>query len=172
MDRIMQRDKIALALLLACGLFEAGCDPVQTTSQLVKIQVVDAATRKPVPDATVSIVYAEISGDRSAKDVRPTPQEWKNRTAGGPGVEFCGVTDRQGIAAIDVRYTSIDRNSGPTPPHGRNLVTAHTYLIKLADSNGHEQIGRLVMEPGASVVCKSFAANVLGIAQPQYVATK
>jgi hypothetical protein len=168
----VRRSWATAVVLSVCSLLVAGCDPVRSTSQAVRIAVVDTTRGQPVAGASVALLVADASGERSPSEAEPTAEEWKNRIEANPALTFQGVTDKQGVAAIYVRYTSIDRTWGSKPLPSKDIVTAHRYLIKVADGKVHDELIHLVMEAEASTKGRTFTVTVLSIAQPQYVEVK
>jgi len=157
---------------LACSLSMVGCDPVRTTSQLVRLQVLDSASGQPVVDAQVSLAFDEAAARPLSKETELTPQEWKKRIEAYQRPGFRGVTNKQGQADIDTKFTSLDRTSGSKPPTGKDFVTGHPYLIKVKAGEVPEEEMSLVMKAGAAVKGKSFTVTVIDIQQPRYVETK
>lgn len=157
---------------LACSLSVVGCDPVRTTSQVVRLQVVDAGAGQPVAGAQVSLAFDEAAARPLSKETELTPQEWKKRIEAYQRPGFQSFTNKQGQADIDAKFTSLDRTSGSKPPSGRDFVTGHPYLIKVKAGEVPEEEMSLVMTISASVKGKSFTVTVLDIQGPRYVKTK
>ncbi|MDY0170083.1 MAG: hypothetical protein RBS80_26300 [Thermoguttaceae bacterium] len=145
---------------------------MRSTSQLVRLQVVDSASGQPVVGAQVSLAFDEAAARPLSKETELTPQEWKKRIEAYQRPGFRGVTNKQGQAEIDAKFTLLDRTSGSKPPSGKDFVTGHPYLIKVKAGEVPEEETSLVMKIGASVKGKSFAVTVLDIQSPRYVETK
>jgi len=68
-----------MLFFMICCLFAVGChlgDPVRTTSQPVRLRVVDSASGKPVAYADVSLKYDFETAQPLSKETRQPPEEW------------------------------------------------------------------------------------------------
>ncbi len=158
-------------LLFACGLFIVGCDPVRTTLQPVRLEVVDSTSGQPVVGAQVSLIFDEATARPLSKETELTPEEWHKRIEAYRQPGFRGVTNKRGQADIDAKYTSLDRTSGSKPPSWKNFVTGQPYLIKVKAGEVPEEEMSVVMKAGASVKGKSYTVTVTDIQEPRYVET-
>jgi hypothetical protein len=168
---MLSRRRLPGLFWLVCSLSLVGCDPVRTTSQLIRLQVVDSASGQPVVGAQVSLVFDEAAARPLSKETELTPQEWKKRIEAYQRPGFRGITNNQGQAEIDAKFTSLDRTSGSKPPSGKDFVTGHPYLIKVKAGEVPEEEISLVMKAGASVKGKSYTVLVIDIQEPRYVET-
>jgi hypothetical protein len=159
-------------LLLACSLFIAGCDPVRTTLQPVRLQVVDSTSGQVVVGAQVSLAFDLAAASPLSKETELTPEEWKQRVEAFQQPWFRGATTEQGQVDLDVEFTSLDRTSGPQPPSGKDFVTGQPYRIKVKVGEAPEEEMSLVMKRGATITGKSWTVTVLEIDAPRYVATR
>src|SRR4051794_3016147 len=109
-------------LSLSFSLFAIGCylgDPVRTTSQPVRLQVVDSASGNPVAYASVSLKLDDQT-PRPQRDEVEVEAPWSH-----------GVTDKEGQAEIEVEYTALDRSRGSKPPAERDWVTGQRYFVRV-----------------------------------------
>lgn len=159
-------------LLFTFGLVVAGCDPVRTTVQRVRLKVVDSSSGQLVVGAQVWLAFDEAAARPLCKETELTPQEWKKRIEAYQRPGFVGVTGKQGQTVIDAKFTSLDRTSASKPPSGKDFVTGQPYLVKVRAGEASEEQMNLLMKPGASVKGKSFTVVVLDIQHPRYVETK
>jgi hypothetical protein len=150
-------------LSLICCLFTVGCylgDPVTTTSQLVRLRVVDSASGKPVAYAAVSLKFDDQT-PRPQRDEREVEDPWSH-----------GVTDHDGQAEIEVEVTALDRSRGSKPPADRDWVTGQSYFVRVEKDRALDEESSVFMKPGVSVKGKSLTVTVIQIQQPRYVETK
>jgi hypothetical protein len=155
----MLRGRSGYVLWIMCSLFATGCDPVRTTSQPVRLRVVDSASGQPVVGAHVS-----LKDDRETAEAL-SPDDWHQPPW------FSDVTDKRGEADIDVKYTALDRTRGSRPPSGRDWVTGIRFLVRVKQSQQPEEELSVVMNLGASVKGKSYTVTVIDIQEPRYVRT-
>ena len=168
----MSSRRLGYMLSIVCGLSAVGCDPVRTTSQPVRLRVVDSASGEPVIGAQVFLIFDEATARPLSKETELTPEEWHKRMEAYRQPGFRGLTNKFGQANIDAQYTSLDRTSGSTPPSGKDFVTGQPYLIKVKADELPEEEMRVVIKAGASVEGKSFSVTVLDIKEPRYVETE
>jgi len=154
--------KLQITFCVVCCLLATGCDPVRTTGQLVRLQVVDSTSQQPVEDAKVSLKFDCLTGaarqPKHQEEVMP-PEEWDDhnlRIALEGYVWQVGRTDSQGQVDIDLMYTGIDKTRGPEPPPSRDDVTGLPYLIMVRGGQLPEEELSVVMKPGASVKGKAY----------------
>jgi hypothetical protein len=160
--------RTSYGLLLMGGLLSVGCDPVRTTLQPVRMQVLDSASGQPVVGAQVLLAFDAAA----APPWKEEPEEWrKKRIEEYKRAGFRGITSKEGQADIDAEFTALDRTSGSKPPSKRDFVTGQPYLIKVKAGEVSEQMS-LVMKRGASVKGTSYTVTVLDIDEPRYVQTK
>jgi hypothetical protein len=154
---------------LAFGLTVGGCDPVRTTSQIVRLQVVDSVSGQPVVGATVSLAFDQASARPLSKETELTAEEWKRYIKDHQQPGFRGVTNNRGQVDIHTKVTSLDRTSGATPPPYKDFVTGYPYLINVKAGELPAEEASLVMKIGDSFKEKSFTVTVLDIQGPRYV---
>ena len=134
-------------------------DPVRTTLQLVRVQVVEAASGKPVASASVSLKLDHQT---------PRPQ-WDEVRGVDPWSH--GVTNEQGKADIEVEYTMLDRNRGSTPTPSSDLVSVQRYFVRVETDRSPSEEVSVLMRPGASATGKTFQLTVTEIHKPRYIET-
>lgn len=157
-----------------CIMFVLGCDPVRTTSQPVRLRVVDVHSGQPLPSVQVSLKEDfEKSRPLPPQEWDMTPDEWqeyRQRNYMDPQPWFSAVTGEQGEATIDVTYTSLDRTTGTKPPSWKDFVTGKPYLIKIQQRNqSSDEVLSVVMKTGESVQGNSSTVTVMHIGEPHYV---
>ena len=147
---------LTLLSCLVCAAGLPGClgDPVRRTSQSVQLEVCWSETGQHVANAGIGMVYNFwfTEPQRSSN--------WNEEI-------YPGVTDEHGQAAIDLRYTCLDRTWACEPPPWRDRVD-HPYLIGI-DACQAREILSLVLRTGASAQGELFTVNVLGIGEPRYL---
>jgi hypothetical protein len=151
------------SLWLICVLFAVGChlgDPVRTTSQRVRLRVVDSASGKPVAYASVSLKF-DHQTPRPQRDELEVDDPWSH-----------GVTDHDGQAEIEVEITALDRSQGSTPSPDRDCVTGQPYFVRVERDRAPDEKSSVLMKPGVSVKGKTLSVTVIEIQQPRYVDTK
>ena len=150
-----------LCVCCCAGILLAGCDPVRTTVQPVRLQVTGPHSTTAVRNARVSLKF-DYDGNVPATDRLPEAQRpsylW-----------FSGETGETGEAEILVKWTMLDRSLGPNPPAWRDQVTGRAYLVRV--EKGQTQEVSLVMSSGASVEGEDFDIEVLNIEEPRYIET-
>lgn len=159
-----------------CCLLAAGCDPCRTSSQVVRLQIVDSPSGQPLEGKKVSLKYdyftaAELLPPKHMEQVM-SPEEWDEhmyRDALDGSVWHVSSTDGHGQADFDVEVISIDRTRGSKPPSWRNFVTGAPYLVRVEEGLLPEEELTVVMQPGASVKGKAYAVTVIDIQEPRYV---
>jgi hypothetical protein len=148
-------------LCTICSFFVVGCgDPVKTTSQSVRLRVVDLTSGKPVAGASVSLKLDYLTPHPQSDEVR------------GYDPWFHSVTAGDGQADIAVEYTALDRSWGANPPAGRDWVTGKPYLVRVEKDQTPEEESSVVMKVGGSVKGKAFTVIVIRIKKPRYTETK
>ena len=158
-----------------CALFLfSGCDPVRTTIQSVRLQVVDANTDKPVVGVLVSLRTDYVTLRPLSNEINMTADEWDRykREIWDRQPWFSAVTDAHGYANIDIRYTALDRTNGPTPPSSRDFVTGKPYVVRVGRDGPVEEQLAMPMMPGESARGKSYVVTVNAVCQPNYVNTR
>ncbi len=178
----MSRKRLTAVLWIVCSLVVVGCDPVRTTSQLVRLRVVNSGPGQPLAGAQVSLKYDFDTAEPASKktfeayshETDVAPEEWHKykRKAWEQQPWFRGVTNKDGEAHVEVKHTEIDRSRGAKPPARRDKVTRRPYLVKVKAGEMPEQEMTVLMRPGESVKGKSFTVTVIEIQQPRYVETK
>lgn len=173
----MLRRRLGHVLWIICSLSVAGCDPVRTTLQPVRLRVVDSASGQPVPGAQVSLKYdfetAEPLSEETG-DTRFSAEEWHQdkRKFWDEFPWFSGVTDKNGQATINAEYTGIDRTWGSKPPSWADRVTGKPFLVKVEAGAVPEEELTVPMKRGASVKGKVYTVTVIDIQEPRYVPTR
>ncbi len=152
--------KFTVCALSVLSLLMVGCDPVRTTSQLVRCRVTDSVSGTPVQDAKVSMQW-DYDGNVAPAERRPEVQR-------GTYLWFSSVTGKQGEANLGIEWTVLDRTLGGNPPAWRDWVTGKAYVVRV-EKNGAREQQSLVIKPGAAVRGKQFAFDVLAIEQSRYV---
>jgi hypothetical protein len=146
--------------IMTWGLFVAGCTPVRTTSQTVRLRVVDSASGKALAWAPISL---------KQDDRAPHPQSGE---VGSEDPWFRGVTNKDGLVEFEVRYTVEDRTTGSEPPPDSDFVTGYPFLVRVNEGRTPEEESSVLMNPGGSVKGKSFTISVIQIQAPRYVETR
>src|SRR5580704_10027389 len=137
-------------VLIACMFLIAGCDPVRTTSQTVRLRISKAGSGEAVGNIQVSLKYDFETAEPLSKETRQPPKEWHDhmqkfwdnfpwRTA---------ETDQRGEASVDLVYSVLDRTWGSTPPPERDEATAKPYLVWIKAGKSSEEKLRLLLKPG------------------------
>jgi hypothetical protein len=185
----MTARRLSHALLCAIfSLFAVGCplgDPVRTTSQAIRLRVVDSASGTPVSYADVFLkddfdsafrLSQEETSDWPFKEKEtvqpPKEQRWYYRRVWEREPWFRCATDKDGQAEIEVEYTELDRTQGSKPPAQRDYVTGRPYLVRVKKDQAPEEESSVLMKPGESVKGKSFTVTVIEIHAPRYVESK
>jgi hypothetical protein len=151
-----------MLLCIGRGIVASGCplgDPVRTTLQRVRLQVVDSASGKPVASASVSLKLDHQTPRPQWDEVRGVDR-WSH-----------GVTNNQGKADIEVEYTMLDRNRGSTPTPSSDMVNGQRYFIRVETDGSPSEEVSVLMRPGASAKVKTFQLTVTEIHKPRYVET-
>ncbi len=161
--------------IVSC-LLAAGCDPVRTSSQVVRLQIVESASGQPLRGKKVSLKYDYLTaaGPLPPKEWKETmsPEEWdkyRHRQAIQGYEWFDSSTDERGQADFGIEFTSIDRFRGSTPPPEADSVTGEPYLIRVKEGELVEEELSVVMQRGASVKGKIYTVTVIDIKEPRYV---
>jgi hypothetical protein len=139
------------------AIFMAGCDPVRTTSQPVRLRINRLTSGKPLAYEPVSI-KPDDQTPRPQRDEVVQDDPW-----------FHGVTDGDGRAVVGVKYTALDRSSGPKPPPERDWVTGTPYLVRVGEGDDPDTDVSVLMKPGTSTKGKAYEVTVIGIGSPRYV---
>jgi len=147
-----------------CILVITGCDPIKTTMQYVRLDVIRQQSAQPVFGASVQLKepYGGVTERFRSLDDR----QWLESTM---GPLHTGITDEQGMAVVDVKIGAIDRSIGSWNPPDR--VTGSEYICKIAERGGREEIFRLNLRPGESYRGDSFIVFVADVGKPDYVQT-
>lgn len=175
----MSHNTTYILVTLTCLCFSAvGCDRVRTTLQPVLLKVTDSASGEPKEGVEISLKYdyerAEPEPKPLAQETRqpPDPEFWyqhmKEFWDEFPWVS--GVTGKDGVVKVGIRYTVLDDTIGSKPPSWRDEVSGVPYLVKVKAEQERQEFS-LVMRPGESVRGKAFTVHVLEIRQPRYVKT-
>lgn len=156
------------------SLFAAGCDPVRTTAQSVRLRVVESQTGQPIAGAQVQLKYdfdtAEpLSEEKGQPPLSPEEYHKHRREFWDQLPWFSGLTDENGQADIDIEYSGLDRTWGSKPPAWRDEVTGKPYLVQVRVRRALEEQFSVVMEPSESVKGKLFTVTVVHIEDPEYV---
>jgi hypothetical protein len=85
---------------------------------------------------------------------------------------FSDVTDKDGQAAVCIKYTALDRSWCSKPPASRDWVSGRPFLVKVKQGSMPEEELSVLMKPGESLTGKVFAVTVLEVQQPKYVPTQ
>jgi hypothetical protein len=152
----------SMLLCLICSLFAVGCylgDPVRTTSQVVRLRVVDSASGKPVAYESVSLKLDDQT-PRPQRDEREVDDPWSH-----------GVTNHDGQAEIEIEYTALDRSRESEPSADRDWITSWPYFVRVEKVPAPAEELNVLMLPGVTVKGKSFTVTVIRIQQPRYVET-
>ena len=136
------------------SVFAVGCplgDPVRTTSQTVRLQVIDSASGKPVAYADV---YLKVDFDAAyplSEETRQPPEYWHKqaRQVWKEQPWFRGPTNKDGQVEIQIESTMLDRSSESKPPPERDEVTSLPYLVRVQKDQTPEEQASLVMKSGA-----------------------
>ncbi len=170
------------------SLFAVGCppgDPVRTTSQAIRLRVIDSASGKPVSYADVFLkddfdsafrLSQQETSDWPFKEKEtvqpPKAQRWYHRRVWEQQPWFRAPSDKDGQAEIEVECTALDFTQGSEPPAQRDNVTGRPYLVRVKKDQAPEEESSVLMKPGESVKGKSFTVTVTDIHAPRYVETK
>jgi hypothetical protein len=153
-------------LILALCLLTAGCDPTRTTSQTIRLRVLDSASGKPLAGARVWMKWDYRDYERSEPQRRDQIREnWRQFPWSS------SPTDSAGGANIHIKYTAIDGTRGPMPPPSRDWITDKPYVVRVRHGNVPDEILSLVVTPGQSVQGKSFTVVIDSIDNPFYCDT-
>lgn len=150
-----------LPIVLSCTLFGAGCDPVRTTMQPVRLRVITASAGQPVAGANVQLKAPY--GGRSEQMRVYTDEEWLDQSI---FPRHSGATDELGIAEIDFTITEIDRSIGPWNAPDR--VSGAEYICRVVEGD-RKDVFRVTMDVGASVRGESFMVTIEDIGESRYV---
>ncbi len=156
--------KLGILLCVLCGSLAAGCDPVRTTLQPVHLRITNSPSAQPVAGAQICLRYDYHRAVPLSQQVPSDREFWSQMPW------YSGVTDNYGKADVGIKYTSLDRTIGPTPPSWTDWVSGKHYLVKVRQDQEHEEFS-LVMRPGASGQGKLFTVHILEIHEPRYVKT-
>lgn len=161
------RTLIALAACLLTTICCGGCDPVRTTSQALKVGVVEAHSQLPVDGIRVSIKEAfEPDPKLDQEDQEDQREFWESLPWSS------GVTSEKGIAKIDVVLTMLDRSRGQVPPPIRDRLTARRYLLRIGeDETNAENPAEIEVVVGAHALVDDRKLSILEIGTPTYIAT-
>jgi len=160
--------------LVICCLCAVGCDPVRTTQQSVRLQIVDSTSGTPAAGAQRQLKYDFNRAEPLSKETRePRAALHNGRREFWEAFPWSrGVSGRDGRVQISIEYTSLDRTLGCKPPASQDMIAGKPYLVRVkADELPEEELS-VVIKPGASVKAKSFTVTVLAIQEPRYVETK
>ena len=137
--------RFCIALMLALLASQTGCDPVRTTSQTVRIEILDAENGTPISGLQV-------------------------RLKSGFGLWFSASTNSQGLAEISVESTMIDRSRSATP--SRNLIHGITpFDFELVASDGDAELCSMIIEAGSSKICNDYKIVIKSIDAAVYIPT-
>jgi len=153
-------------ICVLCMFMITGCDPVRRTSQIVSLRITDITTEKQEHNATVSLKYCIERGEYF---LNAPDQRWYKEWYNGPWDN--GTTDQNGRVDIDIKWTTIDRTLGATPPVSRDIVSGQPYRVKIKKDQILEEIN-LIMREGELVRGSRFAIMVLKIQKPRYIKMK
>ncbi len=159
--------------LIICCLCAVGCDPVRTTQQSVRLQVVDSTSDTPVAGVQLQLKYDFNRAEPLSKEtLEPREALHKGKREFWEAFPWsCGVSGRDGQVQISIEYTSLDRTSGCKPPASRDMISGKPYQVKVKAGEVPEEELSVVMKHGASVKTKFYTVTVLEIQEPQYVET-
>jgi hypothetical protein len=160
-------------LLASCVLLGAGCDPVRTTSQTVRLSVCESTSGHAAGNARVLLKYDFEAAEPLDKETKKPPKEWHQsmRKFWDDFPWFSAATDEHGAAALGVQYTGLDRTSGSTPPPERDEVTDKPFLVRVKRPGSPEEQLSVVMKAGEVVKGKTYKITVIETGQPRYVKT-
>ena len=146
--------------IVCCG----GCDPVRTTSQALKVSVVDARSQLPIDGIRVSI--------KEAFEPDPKFDQEDQREFWDSLPWSSGVTSEKGIAKIDVILTMLDRSRGEVPPPSRDTLTERSYLLRIGqDETNAENPVEIEVVVGAHALVSDRNVSILEIGAPTYIPT-
>jgi hypothetical protein len=148
---LVKRPLVLCTMGLVLCICSAGCDPVRTTSQHVRIGVNRKDSGGPLKNASVSLKYFSTN-----KEFERFP--WSQ-----------AETDENGEARIDIVYTMLDRTWGSTPPSWRDSVSNTNYVVKVHVDNKPDDINDMVITPGASQTGSMYVIHVIDVDKPTYV---
>ena len=160
----VNRILIALSACLLTTICCVGCDPVRTTSQALRVGVVDARSQLPIDGIRVSIKEAfEPDPKFDQEDQR---EFWESLPWSS------AVTSEKGIAKIDVVLTMLDRSRGRVPPPSRDMLTERRYLLRIGEhETDAEHPAEIEVVVGAHALVGDQKLSILEIATPTYIAT-
>jgi hypothetical protein len=81
-----------------------------------------------------------------------------------------GTTDGNGRVAVGIKYTSLDRSIGNTPPKSRDWVTGRPYVIEVGEGE-RKDVFHMALRPTELFHGKFFNLSVIAIGEPKYVKT-
>src|SRR5262249_48105411 len=121
---------------MALGLCLLGCDPVRTTTQQVRLRLIDSMSGQPVAGAQLLLKDDFDANYRVSPETPPPgskPEEYRQhlREFWERKPWFRGVAGVDGEAVITVRYTALDRSRGAKPPAQRDWVSGMRYLVEV-----------------------------------------
>ena len=170
--------KLRTWVCMVCCLLAWGCDPVRTTSQRVRLRIVDSASEQPIAGAKVSLrneLLADVSAPtEDLQFISPEDlDEQRHRSTLSQSAWHTGTTDRFGEVDIHVVITALDRTRGNEPPKWRDFVTGRPCLVRVeADRLPEEELRLRCMQPGASAQGRAYRVTVISVEKPRYVESK
>lgn len=160
-------------VLLVFGILVVGCDPVRTTKQTLRIQVLDLRSGMPLAGARLE-VKEDFDGGQASLPIERRLTGAKLREArefwDGLPWSTC-TTDYEGNAECSIVQTMLDRTRGQVPPRNRDNVTDVPFLIRIHPGNASEEALSIRMSPGHHVEGTCFRVDVLGVQKPEYIPT-
>jgi hypothetical protein len=164
----MPRSNRTSLIWILSSLLAVGCDPVRSTVQLVRLQLIDSATKQPVVSAQLLLLQHFL--EHPLSETQLTSEEWRHyQRLWDQARWFRGVTDEDGKAYIIVEYTALDRSRESRPPADRDWVTGKPFIVRVVNGQKPEERMSLVMEPGESAQKGTVTVTVLKIQGPWYV---
>lgn len=137
-----------------------GCDAVRTTTQTLRVQIVEVSTGKPLTRAQISIKpELEITGDQNRDEARAA--NWKHLP------RHDAHTNEEGIASIEIRITAHDWEKGDSPPSRRD-VRGDRYATRI-ESGSRSENTVIDISEGETFVTESYQIEVLTLSRPMYI---
>jgi hypothetical protein len=162
-------NRAIVAGTLAIGILTlAGCDPVRTVCPAYRVRLTDE-TGAPLASAQLQM---KLDFDRTF-DASTMDPEAKERAR-----EFwlqlpwtSGVTDAEGFVTLAIETTALDRSRSATPSASRDVVQGQAFLVRLTNGSEPQDLGTLVMNPGAMIQNPKYLLTIVDIGPPTYVPT-
>jgi hypothetical protein len=148
--------------LIMSAVLAAGCEPVRTTAQVIRLRLTSSASGQPAPSARVELKCDYRRDTPQAKQTQHLQKWWNEKPW------HSALTAKDGQGDVAVKYSSVDRTWGSNPPPSAERVVGKPYLVRITGNGGHEEFS-VIMQSDASVKGRHFSVSVLEIREPKYI---